>query len=206
MDSLFNISTNIAIIPLANFVIVATITPGPNNLMLAASGLNVGFKRTIPHMFGVIFGFIFMVFLACLGLGKLFTYWPLLQEILTYAGCAYLLYLAYRIGTAAGIGKLEGKGKPFTFLEAALFQWINPKAWMMAITFSSAFGLEGDNLAIDTMITILVDFMVGAPCVFIWASFGAGLRKWMKDEKHLHIFNYIMALLLIATIPFMLIN
>ena len=135
--------TNIAILALANFVFAASITPGPNNLMLATSGLNFGLTRTIPHMLGVVFGFLLMVFLACLGLGKVFQIVPILQTVLTYLGGAYMLYLAYRIATASGISNGAAKSKPLSFTEAALFQWINPKAWMMAITFSSAFGLIG---------------------------------------------------------------
>ncbi|MTI09070.1 LysE family translocator [Curvivirga aplysinae] len=200
----FSSFTNVALLPLANFVFVASVTPGPNNLMLAASGLNFGLQRTVPHAAGVALGFLFMVLMACMGLGQLFTIFPLLQSILTYAGSAYLLYLAYRIGTAAGVGKVESKAKPLTFIEAALFQWINPKAWMMAVTFSSAFGLQSDNLANDAAVTLLVVLFFGVPCILIWTSFGSALRRWMKDEKHLRIFNYIMATLIVATVPFML--
>ncbi len=206
MDYLNLSTTNVAVMSLLYSSFLLIITPGPNNLMLAASGLNFGIKATIPHMIGVQSGFALILFLVCLGVGQLFTLYPILQTVLTYLGSAYLFFLAYKIATAAGVGKLKQKGKPFTIIQAALFQWINPKAWVAAITFSSAFGLSAETLIIDSIATVLTLVTTGTTCAIVWTFFGAGLRRWMQDEKHLKAFNYLMAGLLSIMVIFMLLS
>ena len=114
--------------PLAMFALVSSITPGPNNVMLAASGLNFGFRRSMPHLLGVNLGFTLMIFLVGVGLGSVFQQVPQLYTVLKYVGAAYLLYLAWKIANSGGMEDGAVSGKPMTFLQAAAFQWVNPKA------------------------------------------------------------------------------
>ena len=122
------------IIPLVAFAFVTSITPGPNNLMLLASGANYGFKRSLPHMLGISLGHAFMVFLVGIGLAEVFEIHPVLKTVLKVVSVAYMLYLAWKIANASAPEETEGKGRPFTFMQAAAFQWVNPKAWAMALT------------------------------------------------------------------------
>jgi len=185
--------------PLALFALVASITPGPNNVMLAASGLTFGFRRSVPHMLGVNLGFSAMVVLVGLGLGTAFQRMPLLYEILKYAGAAYLLYLAWKIATSGPLQNGEARGKPFTFLQAALFQWVNPKAWVMAVgviaTYTPQSGFFG-NLIIAALVCLLVNL----PSIGIWVIFGTALRHWLHRPATIRAFNLGMALLLVASL------
>lgn len=131
--SSFNESTLLLLGPLALFALVSSITPGPNNIMLASSGLTFGFRRTIPHMLGVNLGFTLMLVLVGLGLGTMFQQLPWLYTVLKYAGAMYLLYLAWKIAMSGPLESGAQRGRPFTFMQAALFQWVNPKAWVMAV-------------------------------------------------------------------------
>ena len=121
------------LLPLISFAFVSSITPGPNNLMLLASGVHFGFVRTLPHMLGIGIGFTLMTFLVGLGLGEIFKLVPALYTGLKYLGAAYMLYLAWKIANSSPIRESETVGRPMTFLQAALFQWVNPKAWVMAV-------------------------------------------------------------------------
>jgi threonine/homoserine/homoserine lactone efflux protein len=121
------------------FAFATSVTPGPNNLMLMASGANYGFRRTVPHMLGISLGHLFMVVVLGLGLAQVFTTWPVAHAMLKVLSVAYMLYLAWRIATAAPPGEARATGRPFTFLEAAAFQWVNPKAWAMALTAISVY-------------------------------------------------------------------
>ncbi|MCI1230156.1 MAG: LysE family translocator, partial [Kerstersia gyiorum] len=118
---------------LALFMFASSITPGPNNVMLAASGLNFGFRRSIPHMLGISLGMMSMLILVGAGMGSVFLRFPWFYDVLRYAGAAYLLYLAWRIATAGGMDDADQRGRPMTLLEALLFQWVNPKAWIMVV-------------------------------------------------------------------------
>ena len=149
------------IIPLAVFSIVGTGTPGPNNLMLTASGVNFGMRRTLPHLMGVWLGFLLMLGLVCAGLGNIFQTWPWLQTVLKGVGSLYLLYLAWRIATAAPVSK-AAVGKPISFFEAVLFQYVNPKAWMMAVTITSAYTHEVRDTLTDTAIAAVAEKIIAA--------------------------------------------
>ncbi|MEK1888853.1 MAG: LysE family translocator [Phyllobacterium sp.] len=178
---------------------VTSITPGPNNLMLLASGVNFGFKRTIPHMFGIGSGFFTLLLAVGLGLGELIQNFPLAYTVLKFAGGAYLVYLAYKIATSRSLGPVDGNTRPMTFLEAAAFQWINPKAWVMAVTAMATYTSADAYLA--TVLIVGTAFaIVNIPSVSSWAAFGQMMRGWLADPMRLKWFNITMAVLLIASL------
>ena len=135
------------------FAFVSSVTPGPNNLMLMASGANFGFRRSIPHMLGVALGFVFMVLLMGAGLAQVFDTWPLAHVALKFVSIIYMLWLAWKIANAAPIKARETQGSPMTFVQAAAFQWVNPKAWAMAITAITAY-TPGQTLGAVAMVGI----------------------------------------------------
>ncbi len=181
------------------FAIATLFTPGPNNVMLMTSGVNFGFQRTWPHALGVTIGFSLMVLLVGLGLGAVFAAYPTLYTVIKYAGAAYLLYLAWLIGTSDKVEEKGGKGRPLSFLEAAAFQWINPKGWVMvvgAVTTYAAVTAFPFN-----MITMAVIFGIfGLASSLTWVLFGTGLRRFLRERRAVRIFNIAMALLLVASL------
>lgn len=185
--------------PLALFALVSSITPGPNNVMLAASGLNFGFRRSMPHLLGVNLGFTLMIFLVGIGLGSVFQQVPALYTVLKYAGAAYLLYLAWKIANSGDVEEGQARGKPMTFLQAAAFQWVNPKAWVMAVgviaTYTPQAGFFA-NLVIATMVCGIVNL----PSIGIWVTFGTALRRVLHRPGAIRAFNIVMALLLVASL------
>ena len=184
---------------LAAFVFVSSITPGPNNLMLMSSGANFGFKRTIPHMLGVGFGIVFMVFLVGIGLTQVFDAYPISYEILKVFSIAYLLYLAFRIATdAPGQNKIENNATPITFLQAASFQWVNPKAWTMALTAVSVFS---QSCSLESVALVAAIFgLVNLPSISVWAILGQQLRRMLTSHFRQRAFNLIMAALLLGSL------
>lgn len=181
------------------FALVASITPGPNNTMLAASGLNHGFRRTLPHMLGVAVGFVVMVGLVGIGLGSVFDRLPVLYQALKYVSAAYLLWLAWKIATAAGGGGAAGAGRPIGFFQAAGFQWVNPKAWIIAIGVVSAYTPREDFL-VNLAIASAICGVVTVPAVSLWAGFGSAMRRFLSRPAVLRGFNLAMALLLVASL------
>jgi threonine/homoserine/homoserine lactone efflux protein len=183
------------------FAFVSSITPGPNNLMLMASGTNFGFVRTIPHMLGVSIGFTLMIVLVGAGLAKVFEIYPLAHTILKYASCAYLVWLAWKIATAAppGAKGAEARSEPMTFIQAALFQWVNPKAWTMALTAVSAYTLPADPI-VSLLVVAAVFGAINLPLVGSWTLLGMQLRRLLNDPVRLRVFNVTMALILVATL------
>lgn len=183
------------------FAITAAFTPGPNNIMIMASGLNYGPRASMPHFFGICFGFPSMFFAVGFGLGFLFEKFSLLHEFIQVAGILYLLYLAWLIATAAP-ATLDNQvdAKPLTFIQAALFQWINPKAWIMGTSAIATYTTVGAEINIQIVIIGLVFFSMTFPSAGVWLMFGAGLKKILSDAKHLRVFNVTMALLLVASI------
>lgn len=181
------------------FSFVSSITPGPNNLMLLSSGVNYGFVKTIPHMFGVSIGF--AVLLACVGfgLGQVLAHFPLGFTILKFLGAAYLIYLAYKIAVSGPIQSGDTVGRPMSFIEASLFQWVNPKAWVMAIT-SMAIYTDTLNYVPTVLIVVFTFMLINWPSVSLWAAFGTSMRSFLADPKRLKIFNFIMAMSLIASL------
>ncbi|EML1597039.1 LysE family translocator [Burkholderia sp. KCJ3K979] len=181
------------------FALVTSITPGPNNTMLLASGVNFGFRRTMPHLFGISIGVAILMLCVGFGLGEAFKRLPLLYTILEAASVAYLLYLAWRIGTSGEVKAHGAKPRPMTFIEAAAFQWVNPKAWMMVLTAATTIRLSADygmNAAWMSVVFILIGF----PCICLWAAFGLGLRRFLSNPRALHLFNVTMAVLLILSL------
>jgi threonine/homoserine/homoserine lactone efflux protein len=182
------------------FAAVMFFTPGPNNIMLLSSGLTHGFRRTLPHMAGVAIGFAFMVGVVGLGLGTLFTAYPVLQTILKYAGAAYLIYLAGAIAMSGPTASNQGKPRgPMTFWGAALFQWINAKGWVMVIGTVTAYAAIGSfpwNIVIQTGISLVM----GALSTVAWALFGSALRPVLTSPRAVRAFNLLMAALLLASL------
>ncbi|MCQ3033109.1 LysE family translocator [Pseudomonas syringae] len=184
----------------ALFAFVTSVTPGPNNMMLLASGVNFGFNRTMPHMLGICCGFFSLVLAVGLGLGAAFQAYPLLYTILRYVGAAYLLYLAWKIATSGPASDAVGEeGKPQTLMQAALFQWVNPKAWVMAVGAISTYTpLQG--YFTNVMIISAVFALINLPTVSIWAGFGSLLRNALRDPFWLRVFNVGMAVLLVVSL------
>ena len=187
------------VLGLALFSLVSSITPGPNNLMLMASGANFGFRRTIPHMLGVALGFTLMVLLVGVGLLQVFNAVPVSYQILKIVSVIYLLYLAWKIGTAAHLkGEAGTVGTPFTFLQAALFQWVNPKAWTMALTAVSVYS---PSQSVAAMAFVAAVFgTINLPCVSLWTTLGQQLQGILTSPARLRFFNIAMAILLVASL------
>ena len=182
------------------FAFVTSITPGPNNFMLLASGVNFGFARTIPHMLGIGSGFLTLLLGVGFGLGAVLTAFPVLHTGLKIAGGAYLLYLAWKIGTSRSLGKDgEAKTRPMTFLEAAAFQWVNPKAWVMAITAMAVY-TNPERPFLSVLLISIAFAVVNVPSVSSWAGFGMALRGFLADPARLKWFNMAMGVLLAATL------
>jgi threonine/homoserine/homoserine lactone efflux protein len=181
------------------FALVASITPGPNNTMVLASGLNFGVRRSVPHMLGIAIGFTLMVFIVGFGLGQIFTAYPLIYTVLRFVGGAYMLWLAWKIANAGPVSEGKAAGKPLSFLQAVLFQWVNPKAWVIAISANATYGIVGRPF-LSAVIVAGAFALCSVPSNGIWVMFGAGLRKVLCDPKTLRIFNVAMAVLLIASL------
>ena len=180
------------------FALVTVITPGPNNLMLMASGANFGFRRTLPHMLGIGLGFPGMIFLVGIGVMQLFDLWPLSYTILKVFSVAYLLYLAWKIANAAPPKDANAEGKPLTFLQSAAFQWVNPKAWSMALSAITLYASSRDLPAVLWVAGVYV--CVSMLSTTGWTVLGQQMRRILKSPARLRLFNWMMALLLVATL------
>lgn len=181
------------------FSFASSITPGPNNIMLLASGVNFGFRKTIPHMFGIAFGFGLLLLSVGFGLREIFHQFPVMELVLKIIGGLYLLYLAWKIANSGSMDKGKSGAKPMTFLAASLFQWVNPKAWVMAIYAMTAYTGQPDfttSVFIVTFAFVVINF----PSVSVWCGFGVAMREWLSDPKRLRIFNITMALFLVASL------
>ncbi|MEV4780279.1 LysE family translocator [Burkholderia sp. LMU1-1-1.1] len=188
------------LLPLCTFAVVSSITPGPNNAMIMASGLNYGFARSLPHLFGICCGFAFMIFATGLGLHAVFVQFPMLQLILKYAGAIYLLWLAWKLAHAAPMNAEQAaRSKPMGFVGAAAFQWVNPKAWVMAVSALTTYLPQGFGIG-DVAQLAGVFGVIGIFCVGAWAMFGVAMRRLLQDPRSVRIFNVVMALLLVATL------
>ena len=182
------------------FALSTSITPGPNNIMIMTSGLNHGVKNSIPHLLGICFGFPVMVILVGLGIGVFFEMFPLFHEIIKIFGVIYLLYLSWLIALSSPTSLDGESSKPFSFVQASLFQWVNPKAWVMAAGAVSAYTTLSTDVFIQVIYIALAFFVVSFPSVGVWLVFGAGLKKYLKSPKHQKVFNVSMALLLICSV------
>ena len=180
------------------FAFVSSITPGPNNLMLMASGANFGFRRTIPHMLGVGLGFVAMLILVGVGLAQVFDAYPVTKTVLKVVSVVYLLWLAWKIAHASSPTTADSEQRPITFLQAAAFQWVNPKAWAMALTAVSVYA-PSQSLASMVLIGLLFGF-VNLPCVSSWTVLGQQMRKVLSTAGRLRAYNYTMAVLLVLSL------
>lgn len=182
------------------FAFVSSITPGPNNLMLMASGVNFGLRRTVPHMLGVGIGFVLMVVLVGIGVLQVMAALPWLHQVLRVACMAYILWMAWKIARAGAPGTAGRSNTPMTFLQAAAFQWVNPKAWAMALTAVTAYAPSQSLMSVALVAVIFG--LINLPSVGIWAAAGQKLRTLLTNPMRLRVFNITMAVLLIAsTLP-----
>jgi len=188
------------LIALVGFAFASSVTPGPNNLMVMASGANYGLRRTVPHVLGISLGHAFMVWMVGVVLLQVFDSYPALNLILKVLSTAYMLWLAWKIANAVPPEAKEVTGKPFTFLQAAAFQWVNPKAWFMAITAISAYAPQDRNIAIGALIVAAAFAATNLPAVTIWAWIGVQVRRWLGTARRLRVFNVTMAVLLVGSL------
>jgi len=182
------------------FIVATAITPGPNNILILASGVNYGIKRSLPHFFGINVGFPLLVIAVGLGAGLLFKQFPGLHTVLKIGGTCYLLYLAYKVATASTNKISTENKKPFTFIQAFLFQWVNPKAWIMAIGAVVTFASASGNYFLQVIIITVAFIFFGLPCTGLWLLFGASLKNLLSNPKRIYIFNQVMALLLVVSL------
>ena len=184
---------------LLGFMLVSTVTPGPNNIMLFASGLNFGMKRTLPLILGIGNGFAFLLACVGLGLGQLLEVFPLAFTAIKVLGAVYMLYLAWKIANSGPLDIGENRARPMRYFEAALFQWVNPKAWLVTIVLASTYTSK-DNYYISLAIIILTAGVLNLPTISTWAVFGTGMKQFLSDPKKLRIFNILMALALVLSL------
>lgn len=182
------------------FAAVMFFTPGPNNIMLLSSGLTYGFRRSIPHVAGIVIGFAFMVGAVGLGLGTIFITYPVLQTILKYAGAAYLIYLAAVIAMSGPVASGQDNARgPMTFWGAAMFQWVNAKGWVMVIGTITAYAAIAD-FPWNILMQVIISLLIGAVSCVAWALFGTALRPWLSSPRAVRAFNIVMAILLLASL------
>jgi len=190
---------------LTTFYFTMFFTPGPNNAMLTASGMKFGFIKTLPHLTGITLGHIIQISLTCFGLAKLFLIYPQVQFYMKILCFLYLLSLGWKmIGSLSLIQKKTGR--PLKFYEASLFQFINPKAWSIAVTVASGFFPSEENIFIGVAFVVSTAAIINFPTCSLWALFGSGLRKFINNEKTKKIIEYLLALLLVLTGLFILIK
>ena len=181
------------------FALVTSITPGPNNTMLLASGVNFGFRRTLPHLSGISAGVVLLMLSVGIGLGEAFVHFPVLYTVLEVVSVAYLLYLAWKIGTSGELKLKKGERRPMRFHEAIAFQWVNPKAWMMVLTAATTIHLS-NSFGMNALAMAAVFYVIGFPCICVWAGFGTAMREVLANPKRLRLFNIAMALLLVVSL------
>ena len=187
----------IAAISVYYFVMYAT--PGPNNSILTASGIKFGFIRSIPNIIGISSGHGLQLALVCFGLGSLFSQFPILLEVLKYIGACYLLYLAWKMFGSLNISRTEEKSSSLKYYEAILFQFVNPKAWVICITAVSLFYPENVNLIIGTLFLVIMSTIINLPSISMWAFGGSIIRRYLSNKKLKTIIEWILAILLLGT-------
>ena len=187
----------IAALSVYYFVMYAT--PGPNNSILTASGIKFGFIRSIPNIIGISSGHGLQLALVCFGLGSLFSQFPILLEVLKYIGACYLLYLAWKMFGSLNISRTEEKSSPLKYYEAILFQFVNPKAWVICITAVALFYPENVNLIIGTLFLVIMSTIINLPSISMWAFGGSIIRRYLSNKKLKTIIEWILAILLLGT-------
>lgn len=184
------------LLPLISYCFVMSSTPGPNNVMLASSGANFGYRRALPQILGINGGVAVQTYLTCLGLGQVFNAFPVLHQLLRIVGALYLLWLAWQISGAAVSAAHEAK--PLSAWQAALFQAVNPKTWVKAITLATVFMPTGLSTPIAALVVTLVGMLVGFPSSSMWALFGVAIRRVLTDPAKQRIFNLCMGAMLVV--------
>lgn len=190
--------------PLITYVATMSVTPGPNNLMLATSGVNFGFRRTVPHMLGISIGHGMQVAIVGSLLAWVMVWLDSVRLELVLAGCSYLMWLAWRQARAGQPGG-SAKAQPLGFIGAALFQWVNPKAWMMVLNAAILFLPRGGGWSAALSLALMCA-LINLPCIALWAMAGDRLRARLSEPRALRLFNYIMALLLALTALWIMID
>ena len=190
---------------LVAFYFTMFFTPGPNNAMLTASGMKFGFTRTLPHLIGISLGHVFQIGLTCFGLANLFLIYPQVQFYMKILCFLYMIYLSWKMLGSFSVVKKE-TGKPLKFYEASLFQFINPKAWSIAVTVASGFFPSEENIFIGVAFVTITAAIICFPTISLWALFGSGLRKFVNNKKIKKTIEYLLAILLILTGLFILLK
>jgi threonine/homoserine/homoserine lactone efflux protein len=185
-------------LPFMTYAFVMSITPGPNNVMLTAAGARFGWRRTLPHMLGICTGVAIQLLAVCAGLGALFNRWPVLQLALGWAGAVYLVFLGWQM-LRGGEVRARDSARPVSFIEGAMFQFLNPKAWVMTITAAAVFLPREFGLLARSAYMVGITEAIGIPCLAIWALFGSSLKALLATARNRRIFNACMALALAAT-------
>jgi len=188
---------------LATFYFTMFVTPGPNNAMLTASGMKFGFFRTLPHLIGIPLGHIFQIGLTCFGLANLFLIYPQIQFYMKILCFLYLIYLSWKMIGSFSVTQKE-TGRPLKFYEASLFQFINPKAWSIAVTVASGFFPIEENILIGVAFVTMSAAIICFPTICLWALFGSALRRFINNVKTKKNIEYLLALLLVLTGLFIL--
>ena len=183
---------------LVSYYFVMFVTPGPNNAMLTASGIKFGFKKTLPHLVGIPFGHVIQITLVCFGLGTLFQKYPSIQFYLKWLCFVYLIFLGWKI-LGSFSNKENESGRPLKFYEAALFQFINPKAWVVALTAATAFFPTEESFITGTLFIAVTAPFVCFPSICIWAAFGSSIKSIIKNTKIKKLIEYLLAVLLLVT-------
>ena len=182
------------------FVISTCVTPGPNNVMLMSSGVNFGIARTMRHVIGINIGFPLMLIAVGLGAGVVFHRYPSLHDVLQVVGAVYMLYLAYRIATASTVDFNAKTAAPLGVMSAALFQWVNPKAWVMAVGAVLTYASVSGSYALDVFVIALLFCVFGSPCSLVWVFFGTFLRRYLARPRALRAFNVAMSVVLVVSL------
>lgn len=186
-------------LPLVMFIVVSSITPGPNNVMLTASGANFGYQRSVPHMLGISVGTSVQLLMVGAGLGAVFTQQPQFYTAVQWLGAAYLIWLAWKTASAGRMQTQGGRVQPLNFWQAAAFQWVNPKAWLMSIGVVAAYTSPQaywPSLLLSALLMPLVNY----PCISVWTLFGSAIGRWLQSRRALRIFNAAMAALLLLSL------
>ena len=184
------------LLPMMMYCFVMSITPGPNNLMLTASGANFGYRLTLPQVLGCVMGNIALTLVACNGLGQLFVAFPAAQAALRTGGALYLVWLAWKLAQSR-LGDAQAL-RPFTFVEGVMFQAFNPKSWIRAITLASVFMPAGANPLTAGLAISLIGAVIAVPCLSTWVLFGVAMRELLSDARKQRVFNLAMAAALLA--------
>lgn len=180
------------LLPLMSYCLLMSGTPGPNNVMLTTSGAHFGYRATLPQILGILLGGFVLTMVCCLGLGQLFLAWPLAQQVLRIGGALYLLFLAWKL-SGATLAQAGALPRPLGFRHGALFQFVNPKNWIKAVTLASVFMPAGLPPLSAALLVALISTLMGFPAISMWALFGVAIRRLLERPAVMRGFNLVMA-------------